>query len=492
MADVDLREMRLNKLNEIKEKDINPYPNRIEVTHKAKEIKDNFEALEKDNTVVKVAGRLMLIRLHGKAGFANIKDETGMIQIYVRKDFVGEEKLKLFKMLDVGDIIQVEGEVFKTHTGEITVKVDTFTLLAKSLLPLPEKWHGLQDVEIRYRQRYLDLIMNDDVRESFVIRSRAIQIIRNFLYERGFLEVETPMMQPMYGGASARPFVTHHNALDMTLYLRIAPELYLKRLIVGGFEKVFELNRNFRNEGISTRHNPEFTMIELYQAYADYNDMMNICEDLICTVVEKIKGSLEIDYQGYKLNFSKPWKRITFLDSIKNETGVDFTKIKDDKEAREEAKKLKIEVDENATKWEIANEMFETFVEEKLIQPTFIIDYPKELSPLAKEKPDNPEFVERFEPYIAGREVGNAFTELNNPIEQRKRFEAQVEKRKQGDSEAHPMDTDYVAALEYGMPPTGGLGIGIDRLIMVLIDTNSIRDTILFPLLRPKSKGTEH
>ncbi len=487
MADVDLREVKLKKLEELQKEGINPYPNRVEVTHKASEVKENFEKLEKDGTKVKIAGRLMLIRLHGKAGFANIKDETGMIQIYVRKDFVGEENLKIFKKFDVGDIIQVEGDVFKTHTGEITIKVEKFMLLAKSLLPLPEKWHGLQDLETRYRQRYLDLIMNDDVKQNFRIRSKAIQIIRSYLYEKGFLEVETPMMQPVYGGAYARPFITHHNALDMTLYLRIAPELYLKRLIVGGFEKVFELNRNFRNEGISTRHNPEFTMMELYQAYADYNDMMNICEDLICRVVEKIKGSLEIDYQEYKLDFTRPWRKIKFIDAIKNETGIDFNNIKNAEEAYKAAEKLNIELEKDMSKWEIANEIFETFVEEKLIQPTFIIDYPKELSPLAKEIPGNPEFVERFEPYIAGREIGNAFTELNDPLEQRKRFEEQVEKRKKGNMEAHPMDTDYITALEYGMPPTGGLGIGIDRVIMILINTNSIRDTILFPLLRPKS-----
>lgn len=485
MGEKELREIRLKKLNEIIQSGVDPYPTYYEVTHKAAEIKENFENLEKKKTKIKVAGRLMLIRMHGKAGFAHIKDETGMIQIYVRLDFVGEDKFNLFKKVDIGDIIGVGGDVFMTHTGEITIKVEDFTLLAKSLLPLPEKWHGLQDIETRYRQRYLDLIMNDKVKEDFRIRSRIIQLIRKFLTDRGFLEVETPMMQPVYGGAYARPFITHHNALDIDLYLRIAPELYLKRLIVGGFEKVFELNRNFRNEGISTRHNPEFTMLELYQAYADYNVMMNLCEDLINFVIKNIKGTLKIEYQGMKLNFEKPWQRVKYIESIKEFTGIDFIKIKDAEEAKKEAEKIGIEIEGNMSKWEIAQEIFEEKVEENLIQPTFVIDYPKELSPLAKEKKDNPEFVERFEPYIAGREIGNAFSELNDPQEQFRRFQEQMEKRKKGNMEAHPMDEDYVTALEYGMPPTGGMGIGIDRLVMLLIDTPSIRDTILFPLLRP-------
>lgn len=484
MAQDDLREVRIKKLNELIAKNINPYPLHYSITHKAMDVKNNFEKLEKIK--VKIAGRLMLVRMHGKSGFAHIKDDTGMIQIYVALNFIGEEKLNFFKTLDIGDIIGCEGEVFKTHTNEITVNVSDIILLAKSLLPLPEKWHGLSDVEVRYRQRYLDLIMNDDVRENFRTRSKVMQLIRNFLMERGFLEIETPMMQPIYGGAYARPFMTHHNALDMDLYLRIAPELYLKRMIVGGYEKVFELNRNFRNEGISTRHNPEFTMLELYQAYADYNDMMNICEDLVCHIVKEIKGSLEIDYQGKKINLNKPWQRIKYFDALKQFTGIDFSKIKDGNEAKQEAKKLGMEIDDNGSLWEIANEIFEEKVESHLIQPTFIMDYPKELSPLAKEKQDDPNIVERFEPYIAGREIGNAFSELNNPVEQRKRFEEQVEKRKHGNMEAHPMDMDFITALEYGMPPTGGLGLGIDRLIMLLINTNSIRDTILFPLLKAK------
>lgn len=488
MAEQDFKDIRLKKLEAMGKKNISVYPNSYQITHKAKEIKEKSTELEKNKTKVNIAGRLMLNRLHGKAGFAHIKDDTDSIQIYVKLDFIGEEKFDLFKMIDVGDILGIEGEVFVTRTGEITVKVDDFTLLAKSLLPLPEKWHGLSDIELRYRQRYVDLIMNDDVRESFRIRSRATQLIRSYLTEKGFLEVETPMMQPVYGGAAARPFITHHNTLDMDLYLRIAPELYLKRLIVGGFGKVFEMNRNFRNEGISTRHNPEFTMMELYQAYADYNDMMEICEDLICYLVQEIRGTLEIEYQDEKLNFSKPWKRITYLDAVKEYAGVDAAKIDTVEQARKEADKLGLEPDKKLSKWGIINKIFEEKVESHLNQPIFIIDYPKELSPLAKQKPDNPELVERFEPYIAGREVGNAFSELNDPVEQRKRFEDQLEKRKKGDLEAHPMDMDFLTALEYGMPPTGGLGIGVDRIIMVLINTNSIRDTILFPLLKPRTE----
>lgn len=485
MAESDLKKGRRDKLDEIKKAGINPYPNFYQVDIKASGIKENFADLEKSQKKIRTAGRLMLVRMHGKAGFAHIKDETGMIQIYVKLDFVGENGFDLFKKLDIGDIIGVEGVVFKTHTEEITVKVEALDLLSKSLLPLPEKWHGLQDVEIRYRQRYLDLIMNDDVKKNFQTRSRTIHLIRMFLIERGFLEVETPMMQPVYGGAYARPFTTHHNTLDLDLYLRIAPELYLKRLITGGLDKVFELNRNFRNEGISTRHNPEFTMLELYQAYADYNVMMDLCEDLVNFVISQIKGSLTVEYQDQKLDFKKPWKRLAFLEAIKESTGIDFTKIKDAKQASEQAKGIGIEVQKGMSKWEIAQSIFEGKVEENLIQPVFIIDYPKELSPLAKGKKEDPELVERFEPYIAAREIGNAFSELNDPDEQARRFKEQVEKRKKGNLEAHPMDEDYITALQYGMPPTGGLGVGIDRLIMILINTNSIRDTILFPLLKP-------
>jgi len=484
MAEEELRNIRLQKLNELQKQNIDPYPVKYEVTHKAKEIKEEFKNLE--GKKVKCAGRLMLKRMQGKAGFCNIKDDTEMIQIYVRLDFIGEEKFEIFKLIDIGDILGVEGEVFKTHTGEITIKVENFTLLAKSLRPLPEKWHGLSDIELRYRQRYLDLIINDKVRNDFYIRSWAIQFIREYLQKKGFLEVETPIMQPIYGGAFARPFITHHNTLDIDLYLRIAPELYLKRLIVGGFTKVFELNRNFRNEGISTKHNPEFTMLELYQAYADYNDMMEINEDLVTSLIKEIKGSEEIEYQGSKLNFKKPWQRISFLEALKKFTNIDFSQTKNKEEAIKIAKKLGIEVDSKMSKWEIIVQIFEEKVEPNLIQPTFIFDFPKEVSPLAKSKKDNPELVERFESFIAGREISNAFSELNNPIDQKERFEEQMKKREEGYGETHPMDIDFITALEYGMPPTGGLGIGIDRLIMILIDTNSIRDTILFPLLKPK------
>ena len=488
MAEIELIKSRIKKLEELKNLGIEIYPTKFDVTHKNNQIKENFDKLFENKQKVKTAGRIILLRLHGKAGFANLKDDTGIIQIYIRLDFLGEQKFNLFKNnLDIGDIIGVEGEVFKTHTGEITIKVEDFKLLAKSLRPLPEKWHGLTDIELKYRLRYLDLIMNDNVKENFKLRSKAIKLIRDFLFERGFLEVETPMMQPVYGGAFARPFITHHNTLDMDLYLRIAPELYLKRLLIGGFEKVFELNRNFRNEGISTKHNPEFTMLELYEAYADYNKMMDLCEELITFLVKEIKNNLEIEYQGIKLSFERPWKRIKYVDAIKEFTGIDFLNIKNLNEAINEAKKLGLEIEENFdSKWELADKIFGSFVEDKLIQPCFVIDYPKVLSPLAKSKKDNEEFVERFEPYIAGSEIGNAFSELNDPIEQKKRFEEQKIKREKGNLEAHPMDEDFVVALEYGMPPAGGLGIGIDRIIMILTNTSSIRDIILFPLLRKK------
>jgi len=488
MVEKNLREIRIEKLEALKKIKIVPYPNVYKITHKTKEILDDFDKLEKTNTKIKTAGRIMLSRMHGKAGFCHIKDDTGMIQIYIRQDFIGEEMLKIFKLFDIGDFIGVEGEVFKTHTNEITIKVDKFTLLAKSLLPLPEKWHGLSNIEARYRQRYLDLIMNDKVKENFIIRSKAIRMIRDFLHEEGFIEVETPMMQPIYGGAFARPFITHHNTLDIDLYMRIAIELYLKRLIVGGFEKVFEMNRVFRNEGISTQHNPEYTLLELYQAYADYNDMMKLNENLICSLVKGIKGSLEIEYQGNKLDFKPPWRRLTYLEALEKYTGKDFKKVKDKKQATKIAETLEIDINTNMTRWEIIAEIFDEKVEPNLIQPTFILDYPLELSPLAKSKPNNTELVERFESFIAGMEIGNAFSELNDPIEQKRRFDAQVEKRKQGHDEAHPMDMDFITSLEYGMPLTGGLGIGIDRIIMLLLNTHSIRDTILFPLLKPKKK----
>ncbi|MCK9314170.1 MAG: lysine--tRNA ligase, partial [Methanocorpusculum sp.] len=414
----------------------------------------------------------------------NLQDLSGNIQLYFRKDDLGEEKYELFKKLDIGDILGIEGEVFRTQKGEISVHVRDLVYLAKSLHPLPEKWHGLKDVELRYRQRYVDLIVNPEVKEVFIKRSRIIKEMRNYLDERGFLEVETPMMQPIAGGATARPFITHHNALDMDIYLRIAPELYLKRLIVGGLEKVYEINRNFRNEGISTRHNPEFTMVEMYQAYGDFETMMDLAENLIATVVNRVNDSMIVDMEGQRIDFTLPWQRISMLEAIEKYTGVNFTSIKSDEEARAAARTLNMEIDDTTTRGELINEVFEEFVEEKLIQPTFVYGHPVEISPLAKRNATNPEFTDRFELFIMQREIANAFSELNDPIDQKERFLKQVEKRAQGDSEAHMMDEDYINALEYGMPPAGGMGIGIDRLVMLITGSPSIRDVILFPTLR--------
>ncbi|MDI3547972.1 MAG: lysyl-tRNA synthetase, class [Halanaerobiales bacterium] len=480
----DLMLQRREKLEQLIQKGIKPYGKKYEVTHHAVEIENNFEQLE--GKEVSLAGRIMAIRTHGKACFADLMDMTGKIQLYVKFDEVGEENYNLFNDFDIGDIIGVTGEVFKTRRGQISVKVSSFRFLAKSLRPLPEKWHGLKDKELRYRQRYLDLIVNPEVKETFILRSKIIREIRNYLVKRGFLEVETPMMHPIPGGTSARPFITHHNTLDMDLYMRIAPELYLKRLIVGGFEKVFEINRNFRNEGMSYKHNPEFTMMELYQAQADYHDMMDLTEDMISTVARKVLGTTKITYQGEEIDLTPPWKRMTMVDAVKEYTGIDFNEIKTAEEARNAATRIGIEVEAGVGKGKILNEIFEERVEEKLIQPTFIMDYPIEISPLAMKIDGNPDFTYRFEPFIYGWEIGNAFTELNDPIDQKERFEEQVKQRAQGDEEAHMMDEDYVRALEYGMPPTGGLGIGIDRLVMLLTDSPSIRDVILFPMMRPE------
>lgn len=480
------REVRIEKIAALREMNIDPYPARFNPTHKSTEIKDSFESLLSSEEKVCVAGRLMLIRVMGKSSFATLKDSAGTIQIYMQRDKIGEELYnKVFKKLvDIGDIVGVCGRVFKTKTGEISVEASSFSLLTKSILPLPEKFHGLTDTEARYRKRYLDLIVNDNVREAFVKRSKIVKTIRDFLSEKDFLEVETPMMQSIPGGAKARPFITHHNTLDMDLYLRIAPELYLKRLVVGGLERIFELNRNFRNEGISTNHNPEFTMLEIYQSYADYNDMMKLTEDIFTRVCDKVMGTREIPYQDGTLNFNTPWKKMSMIDAVKEYTGIDFNEIKTDEEAADAAKTKNIELEGKASKWKILAILFEEFVEEKLIQPTFITDFPQEISPLAKRKSDEPYLVERFEVFIAGRELGNAFSELNDPVDQRERFEAQVNERDGGDDEAMFMDTDYVCALEHGLPPTGGLGIGIDRLIMLFVNTASIRDTILFPQMR--------
>ncbi len=480
----EMMQVRYEKLEQFKEKGINPFGARFERSHYAQDVLEHFEELEE--TDVTIAGRLMSKRGMGKAGFAHIQDVTGQIQIYVRLNDIGPEAHELFKRLDIGDIIGVVGYVFRTHKGEITVGAKELTLLSKSLRPLPEKWHGLKDVEIRYRQRYTDLIVNPEVKNVFITRSKIIQSLRRFLDNKGFLEVETPTMHAIAGGASARPFITHHNALDLDLYMRIALELHLKRLIIGGLEKVYEVGRVFRNEGISTRHNPEFTMMELYQAYGDYHDMMNITEELIASIAQEVLGTQKITYQGIEVDLTPPWTRITMVDAVHKYAGVDFKLINSDAEAREQAKKLGVSVPADATKGSVLNEIFEEKVEENLIQPTFVMDYPIEVSPLAKRKEDDPNFTSRFELFITARELANAFSELNDPIDQKERFVKQMEQRARGDEEAHMMDEDFVKAMEIGMPPTGGLGIGIDRLVMLLTDSPSIRDVILFPTLRPR------
>lgn len=480
----ELMQQRLKKLEELRKMGIDPFGKKYDRTHFCADIIDRFEEMEGQE--VSIAGRIMAKRGHGKASFADVQDRSGKIQIYVKVNEVGDQQYELFDKLDIGDIIGVKGEVFRTKKGEISVSVKEFILLCKSLRPLPEKWHGLKDVELRYRQRYVDLIVNPDVRRTFEIRSRVIQSMRRYLDSRGFLEVETPIMTPLAGGAAARPFITHHNALDIDLYLRIATELYLKRLIVGGFEKVYEIGKDFRNEGISIKHNPEFTMMELYQAYADYEDMMEITEDMISTIAKDVLGTTRITYQGQEIDLTPPWRRLTMVEAVEKYTGIDFKNIKSDKEALKVAKDLDLDVKEGSTKGEIISLVFEEKVEKHLIQPTFILDYPIEVSPLAKKKEDDPMFTYRFEAFITCREMANAFSELNDPIDQKERFLQQAKQREAGDEEAHVYDEDYITALEYGMPPTGGLGIGIDRLVMLLTDSYSIRDVILFPTMRPR------
>jgi lysyl-tRNA synthetase class 2 len=482
----ELMRVRLEKLEGLYAQGINPFGAKFLVTHKAQEILEKFETLE--NIPLRIAGRLMAKRTHGKASFGNVQDFTGLIQIYVRKDDVGDEDYELFSRMDLGDILGIEGKVFKTRRGEVSVAVQKITILAKSLRPLPEKWHGLKDVDLRYRQRYLDLIVNPEVKKVFILRSRIIHCLRQKLDNLSFLEVETPMMQTIAGGATARPFITHHNALNMDVFLRIAPELFLKRLLVGGLEKVYEVNRNFRNEGISTKHNPEFTMVELYQAYADYQDMMVLAESLISGIAQEILGTTVIPYQGETIDLTAPWTRLSMLEAINKYVGIDFSRVETDAEAREIAKTLHLDLDPKVSKGTVINEIFEEFVEPRLIQPTFITSHPIEVSPLAKRNADDPKYTDRFEVFIAGREMANAFSELNDPIDQRERFQRQVEQRAAGDQEAHMMDEDYIQALEYGMPPAGGMGIGVDRLVMLLTDSASIRDVILFPTMRPRAE----
>jgi lysyl-tRNA synthetase class 2 len=477
-------QVRRQKLDKLTGMGVKPYSGKYKTTHFAADAVGRFD--DHEGQQVALAGRLMTIRAHGKASFANLQDSSGQIQIYVRLDDVGMPAYEVFELLDIGDIIGVTGVVFRTRRGEVTVAVKQFTLLAKSLRPLPEKWHGLTNVDLRYRQRYLDLITNPEVKDVFITRSRIVQAMRTFLNERGFLEVETPMMHLIPGGASARPFITHHNALNMNLYLRIATELHLKRLIVGGLDKVYELGRIFRNEGISTRHNPEFTSVELYQAQADYADMMELTEQMVACVAKTANGAMKIFYQGVELDLTPPWPRVTMIDAIRKHTGVDFLTIETAAQAAAAARCLGLEIKSAATRGEIMNEIFEEKVEEHLVQPVFIIDYPIEVSPLAKRREDDPAMTYRFEAFIAASEIANAFTELNDPIDQRGRFEQQMAKRAAGDEEAQTLDEDFVTALEYGMAPTGGLGIGIDRLVMILTDSPSIRDVILFPAMRPR------
>ena len=486
---VDLRQQRIEKLKEIRELGIEPYPYDYPVENYAVEVIEKFadrQDFDEKEVPVKMAGRLMSIRGHGKSSFAHIQDSTGKIQIYVRKDRVGDRTYdELYKRLDIGDIVGVDGWLLRTRTGELTVLVEELTLLTKTLRPLPEKWHGLKDKETRYRQRYVDLIVNPDVKRVFLTRAKLVRVIRNFLDDRGFVEVETPVLQTIYGGAAARPFTTHHNALGTDFYLRIADELYLKRLIVGGIERVYEIAKDFRNEGMDRDHNPEFTMLELYQAYSDYEDIMRLTEEMIAHTVQELHGSTVITYQVEEIDFTPPWRRIPMLDSIKDALGTDIKDM-----SREELSKLaseyNIECQDGVSKGKIIELLFEELVEKDLVQPTFITDYPVEISPFAKKKRGDDSLTERFEIFIGRMEIGNAFSELNDPLDQRERFLDQSRQREAGDEEAHMMDEDFLRALEYGMPPTGGLGIGIGRLTMLLTDAASLRDVILFPQMRPE------
>ncbi len=481
--------VRREKLAQYEEDNIYPFGQRFVVQHKALQIKDEFRDF--DGQPVVLAGRLMTIRSHGKTAFANLRDLSGDIQVYFRKDVMGEEDYKYVKMLDMGDIVGIEGHVFKTQKGEITVKVNKLTLLSKSLRPLPEKWHGLKDTELRYRQRYVDLIVNPSVRDTFVKRTKIVAKIREYLNSKQFMEVETPMMHAIPGGAAARPFITHHNALDIDIYMRISPELYLKRLIVGGLERVYEINRSFRNEGVSIRHNPEFTMMESYQAYGNFEDAIALTEGVVSYCAQEVLGTTKINYQGMDIDLTPPWNRITMQEGIKKYTGEDFDAIETLSEARAIADRLNVEYGEADGIGKIMNLCFEEYVEENLMQPTVVYGHPVEISPLAKQNREKPLTTERFEIFIYGRELANGYSELNDPIDQKQRFENQLKEREAGDDEAHRMDEDFVTALEYGLPPTAGLGIGIDRLVMFLTDSASIRDVLLFPLMKPETVKVE-
>ena len=480
----EVLQVRRDKLAKLQEMGRDPFhQSRYDRTSNSMAIKDNFDEME--GKIVKIAGRIMSKRIQGKAGFIDLQDQEGRIQCYVRLDRIGEEEYSIFSTYDIGDIIGLEGEVFKTKKEEISVKANNVVLLTKSLQILPEKYHGLKDQDLRYRQRYVDLIVNPEVKNAFLIRTKALKALRSFLDERGFLEVETPILNTIAGGANARPFITHHNTLDIPMYLRIANELYLKRLIVGGFDKVYEMGRMFRNEGMSVKHNPEYTAMELYQAYADYTDMMDITENLISHMAEVATGSMVVNYQGTEIDFTPPWKRMTMEECVKQYSGVDFSTINTDEEALAIAKEKGIEITPGMRRGEVINAFFEEFGEDKLIQPTFITHHPVEISPLAKRSVDDPRRTDRFEAFANGWELGNAFSELNDPIDQKGRFMDQLRKKELGDDEACDMDEDFINALEVGLPPTGGLGIGIDRTIMLLTNSTTIRDVLLFPTMKP-------
>ncbi len=483
----ELLKVRRTKLAELQESGRDPFQiMKYEVSNHSGDILRDFESFEGKS--VSIAGRVMSKRIMGKASFCNIRDIQGNIQAYVKRDEIGEEPYAEFKKYDIGDIVGIEGEVFKTHTGEVSIKVQKIVLLTKSLQILPEKFHGLKDTDTRYRQRYIDLIVNPEVRDTFIKRSNIIREIRNYLDGKEFIEVETPVLVPNAGGAAAKPFNTHHNALDEDLHLRISLELYLKRLIVGGLERVYEIGRVFRNEGLSVRHNPEFTLLELYQAYTDYYGMMDLVEELFRTVAEKVLGTTAISYDGVEIDLSKPFERLTMIEAIKKYANVDFEQIPDEAAAKALAKERHIEFEERHKRGDIINLFFEEYVEEHLVQPTFIMDHPVEISPLASRKPSNPDYTERFELFITKREMANAFSELNDPLDQRGRFEAQEALRAAGDEEANQLDEDFLTALEYGMPPTGGIGIGIDRFVMLLTDSMAIRDVLLFPTMKTLDK----
>ena len=481
----DRREQRILNLGELRQHEIEPFPARVTYTHTAAQTLAAYGESSDSEVQVHVPGRLMAKRVMGKSTFGHIIDGTGRIQIYLRRDLVGDESYDLFRrQVDLGDFVSVQGALFRTRTGEITVQVAGWTFLSKTLRPLPEKWHGLRDVETRYRQRYLDLLANEETRAIFVTRTRIVSAIRRFLDERGFLEVETPVLQPLYGGAAARPFTTHHNALDRTLYLRIADELYLKRLIIGGLDRVYEIGHNFRNEGLDTTHNPEFTAIELYQAYADYHDIMRIVEEIYSQVAQEVLGTTVIAYDGHEIDLAPPWRRITMREAILGRTGIDIGELTSQASLWGAVRAAGLELSAQPSWGKLVEKLFDAAVQPTLIEPTFIIDYPIEVSPLAKKKPGRDDIVERFEFFIGGTECGNAFTELNDPLDQRERFAAQMAAADAGDEEAHPLDEDYLTAMEHGMPPTGGLGFGIDRMVMLFTGQTSIREVILFPQLR--------